>query len=94
MCSAEGVGPSHRRQAHTLPYDNAVMGDRQRGKPLSAAEWAGVHAPTRVLTGGKSPVAFQHAARALTGLLPTADHRTVAGLTHGAVVMAPKKVAP
>ncbi|WP_431997394.1 alpha/beta fold hydrolase [Streptomyces fungicidicus] len=80
--------------AHTLPYDIAVMGGTQQGKPLNAAEWAGVHATTRVLTGGKSPVAFQRAARALAELLPEADHRTLPGLNHGAVVMAPKKVAP
>ncbi len=82
------------RLARTLPYDIAVMGDTQQGKPLDAAEWASVHAPTRVLTGGRSPVAFQRAARALTDLLPRADHRTLPGLNHSAVVMAPKKVAP
>ncbi|MFC9851584.1 alpha/beta fold hydrolase [Streptomyces prasinus] len=80
--------------ARTLPYDIAVMGDTQQGKPLDAAEWEGVAVRTRVLTGGRSPAAFRRAARALTEVLPQADHRTLPGLNHGAVVMAPKKVAP
>ncbi|MEW5656226.1 alpha/beta fold hydrolase [Streptomyces cinereoruber] len=80
--------------ASTLPYDIAVMGDTQQGKPLEAEEWKGVAVPTRVLTGGKSPAAFQRAALAVTEILSQADHRTLPGLNHGAVVMAPKKIAP
>ncbi|MGV2920211.1 type I polyketide synthase, partial [Streptomyces alfalfae] len=80
--------------ARTLPYDIAVMGDTQQGKPLDAEEWKGAGVRTRVLTGGKSPAAFQRAALAVTEILPQADHRTLAGLNHGAVVMAPKKIAP
>ncbi|CAM5659483.1 alpha/beta fold hydrolase [Streptomyces coeruleorubidus] len=80
--------------ARTLPYDIAVMGDTQQGKPLDAEEWKGASVPTRVLTGGKSPAAFQRAARAVIEILPQADHRALPGLNHGAVVMAPKKLAP
>ncbi|MFE3666694.1 alpha/beta fold hydrolase [Streptomyces sp. NPDC059164] len=80
--------------AGTLPYDIAVMGDTQQGKPLDTEEWKGVAARTRVLTGGKSPAAFRRAALAVTEILPQADHRTLPGLNHGAVVMAPKKIAP
>lgn len=80
--------------ARTLPYDIAVMGDTQQGRPLAAEEWSGVEVPTQILTGGKSPAAFGHAARALAEILPHADHRTLPGLNHGAVVMAPKKIAP
>ncbi|MEU0190312.1 alpha/beta hydrolase [Streptomyces afghaniensis] len=80
--------------ARTLPYDIAVMGDTQQGEPLNAEEWKGASVPTRVLTGGKSPAAFQRAARAVAEILPQADHRTLPGLGHGAVVMAPKKIAP
>ncbi|MFE6975227.1 alpha/beta fold hydrolase [Streptomyces sp. NPDC057682] len=82
------------RLAGTLPYDIAVMGDTQQGKPLDAEEWKGVGIRTRVLTGGKSPAAFRRAALAVTEILPQADHRTLPGLNHGAVVMAPKKIAP
>ncbi|MDT0608669.1 alpha/beta fold hydrolase [Streptomyces lancefieldiae] len=80
--------------ARTLPYDIAVMGDTQQGEPLDAEEWKGATVRTRVLTGGRSPAAFQRAARAVTEILPQADHRTLPGLNHGAVVMAPKKIAP
>ncbi|ALU95981.1 hydrolase [Streptomyces globisporus C-1027] len=80
--------------ARTLPYDIAVMGDTQQGRPLAAEEWSGVEVPTQILTGGKSPAAFGRAARALAEILPHADHRTLPGLNHGAVVMAPKKIAP
>ncbi|OEJ23181.1 hydrolase [Streptomyces agglomeratus] len=80
--------------ARTLPYDIAVMGDTQQGKPLDAEEWKAVAVRTRVLTGSKSPAAFQRAARAVIEILPQADHRTLPGLNHGAVVMAPRKIAP
>ncbi|MFJ3998286.1 alpha/beta fold hydrolase [Streptomyces parvus] len=80
--------------ARTLPYDIAVMGDTQQGRPLDADEWGVVDVPTQVLTGGKSPAAFRSAARALVEILPQAGHRTLPGLNHGAVVMAPKKIAP
>lgn len=80
--------------ASTLPYDIAVMGDTQQGKPLNAEEWKGVAVRTRVLTGGKSPAAFRRAALAVTEILPQADRRTLPGLNHGAVVMAPRKIAP
>ncbi|MFF5897606.1 alpha/beta fold hydrolase [Streptomyces argenteolus] len=80
--------------APTLLHDIAVMGDTQRGRPLDPEEWKGVAVRTRVLTGGKSPAAFRRAAVALTEILPQADHRTLPGLNHGAVVMAPKKLAP
>ncbi|MEV5158724.1 alpha/beta hydrolase [Streptomyces sp. NPDC053728] len=80
--------------ASTLTYDIAVMGDTQQGKPLDAEEWKGVAVRTRVLTGGKSPAAFQRSALAVTEILPQADHRTLPGLNHGAVVMAPRRIAP
>ncbi|MCX4681926.1 hypothetical protein OG413_42780 [Streptomyces sp. NBC_01433] len=37
---------------------------------------------------------FQRAAQELVGVLPDASHRTLNGLNHGAVMMAPKKLAP
>jgi pimeloyl-ACP methyl ester carboxylesterase len=89
-----GVWSSLKGLAHTLPYDIAVMGDTQQGKPLSSEPWSAATAPTLVLTGSKSPEGFQRAARALTEVLPDASHRMLSGLNHGAVVMAPKKLAP
>ena len=89
-----GVWSSLKGLAHTLAYDIAVMGDTQQGKPLSPDPWSAAKAPTLVLTGSRSPAGFQRAAQALAEVLPDADHRTLRGLNHGAVVMAPKKIAP
>jgi pimeloyl-ACP methyl ester carboxylesterase len=68
--------------AHTLPYDLAVMGDGQRGKPLPTGRWASVTVPTLVLVGGKSPAWMQHAMQAVAAGLPNAQHRTLPGQTH------------
>ncbi|MGV9778037.1 alpha/beta fold hydrolase [Streptosporangium sp. NPDC003464] len=89
-----GVWSSLKALAHTLPYDAAVMGETQRGRPLEAGRWAAAEAPALVLTGGRSPAGFHSAARALADILPGAEHRTLPGLNHGAVVMAPGKLAP
>ncbi|WP_326825215.1 alpha/beta fold hydrolase [Streptosporangium sp. NBC_01756] len=89
-----GVWSNLKALAHTLPYDAAVMGETQQGKPLEADRWSAAKAPTMVLTGGKSPAGFHNAARALADILPDAEHRTLPGLNHGAVVMAPKKLVP
>ncbi|MEV0926021.1 alpha/beta fold hydrolase [Streptomyces spongiicola] len=89
-----GVWSNLEALAHTLPYDIAVMGDTQQGKPLEATVWSAAKVRTLVLTGGKSAAGFQRAARALAGVLPDAEHRTLDGLDHGAVVMAPRKLAP
>jgi pimeloyl-ACP methyl ester carboxylesterase len=89
-----GVWSNLKALAHTLPYDAAVMGDTQQGKPLEAGQWSAATMPTLVLTGSKSPAGFHDAARALAGVLPDAEHRTLPGLNHSAVVMAPKKLTP
>ncbi|EHR61453.1 alpha/beta fold hydrolase [Saccharomonospora cyanea] len=89
-----GVWSTLTGLAHTLPYDLAVMGDTQQGRPLRAEDWAAVTCPTLVLTGGRSPAGFHDAARALADLLPHAEHRTLPKLNHGAVMQAPRKLAP
>ena len=83
-----------KAMAPTIPYDVAVMGDTQAGKPLPSERWASVTVPTLVMHGGKSPPHIRHAATALAEVLPKAQHRTVDGVSHGAVVMAPKKLVP
>ncbi|MFB4316118.1 alpha/beta fold hydrolase [Actinomadura sp. 21ATH] len=89
-----GPWAAMKGMARTLPYDIAVMGDTQRGRPLDPAEWSSAACPALVLTGGKSPAGFHAAARALAEVLPDAEHRTLPGLNHGAVAMAPKRLAP
>jgi pimeloyl-ACP methyl ester carboxylesterase len=80
--------------AHTLPYDQAVMGDTLAGRPLTASEWAPVRARTLVIDGGKSPAQFRNAAEALVAILPDARRHTLEGRNHGVVEMAPKAIAP
>ena len=79
--------------AHTLPYDLAIMGETQRGKPLSTSQWATASMPTLVLTGGKSEAFFHKAGDALAAILPSAEHRILKDQHHGSVVMSPNVVA-
>jgi pimeloyl-ACP methyl ester carboxylesterase len=79
--------------AHTLPYDLAVMGDTQRGKPLSKSHWATASMPTLVLTGGKSEAFFHKAGDAVAEVLPNANHKILKDQHHGSVVMSPNVVA-
>ncbi|GII94993.1 alpha/beta fold hydrolase [Sinosporangium siamense] len=89
-----GVWSKLKKLAESLPHDIAVMGDTQQGRPLAADPWTSVAAPALVLTGGKSPAGFHDAAHAIAELMPETDHRVLDGLNHGAVMMAPKKLAP
>jgi pimeloyl-ACP methyl ester carboxylesterase len=68
--------------AHTLPYDAAVMGDTQAGKPLDAGHWGAVSVPTLVLVGGKSPDWMASGMRSLAELLPSAQRQVLDGQTH------------
>lgn len=77
--------------AHTLPYDVTVMGDTVSGKSLPTRRWASATMPTLVMDGGESPAWIRNAARALADVLPNAQHRTLAGQTHG---VAPDALAP
>ena len=69
--------------AHTLPYDWAALGKHTMyGAPLNADEWASVTAPTLVVCGAKSPAALQEGSRALAEVLPNAELRRLAGVSH------------
>jgi pimeloyl-ACP methyl ester carboxylesterase len=94
MKLARGMWRKLCDMAPSLRYDLAVVGDTQQGNPLKPEPWQRIAAPTLVLTGGKSPDGFHNAAKAVTALAPNAEHRVLPGLNHGAVVMAPKKLAP
>ncbi len=54
---------------HTLPYDAAVCGDTQYGRPLAAGRWTTLDMPTIVLTGGKTWPWIIRGAQALADLL-------------------------
>jgi pimeloyl-ACP methyl ester carboxylesterase len=83
-----------KAMAHTLPYDLAITGDTQTGKPLPAGRWASATMPTLVATGEKSEAFFHKGAQALASSLPNAQHRILKGQNHGAVVMGAKTLAP
>ena len=68
--------------AHTLPYDGAIVGDNQRGKPLPAEHWASVTVPALVMDGGKSPAWMRHGNRSLASVLPNGRYLTLEGQTH------------
>ena len=68
--------------AHTLPYDGAIVGDNQRGKPLPAGRWASITVPALVMDGGKSPKWMRHGNRSLASALPNARYQTLEGQTH------------
>lgn len=80
--------------AHTIPYDLAIMDGYRRGGPLPAERWASVAVPTLVLDGAKSPEHLRAAGSALADGLPSAEHRTLEGVSHASVVMAPTKLLP
>jgi len=77
--------------AHTLPYDLAIVGPYQKGRPLPATRWSGATVPTLVMDGGKSPAWMRNATRALAGVLPNATYRTLDGQTH---MVKPKALTP
>lgn len=76
--------------AHTLPYDIAIVAPNQRGLPFPPGRWAGVHTPTLVLSGGKSPAWMKSSSAALAAAVPGAQHRELPGQTH--MVRAPALV--
>jgi pimeloyl-ACP methyl ester carboxylesterase len=68
--------------AHTLPYDNAVLGDTMLGQPLPTARWVTAAIPTLVVDDGDSPPWMHEAAQAVADALPAARRRTLPGQGH------------
>jgi pimeloyl-ACP methyl ester carboxylesterase len=71
-----------KRVAPTLPYDAAIMGDTQTGRPLDPEYWAAVRTPTVVLAGGKSPEWMANGTRSLAELLPDSVYEVLEGQSH------------
>jgi pimeloyl-ACP methyl ester carboxylesterase len=72
-----------KANAHTLPYDWAALGEHTMyGAPLKAEEWDSVTVLTLVAYGAKSPAPLQQGSRALAEVLPNAELRALAGLSH------------
>jgi pimeloyl-ACP methyl ester carboxylesterase len=71
-----------KASAHTLPYDQAVLGDTGSGKPLPAEWTAGVKVPTLAIGGAKSPEWMRNAMVAVADAIPTAEYRTLEDQMH------------
>lgn len=74
--------PGLEAVAHTLIYDDAILGGNTAGKPLPARQWTSATMPALVMAGGESPASLQNAARAVAEQLPNATRRTLEGQTH------------
>ena len=80
-----------RATAHTLPADWAALGAHTMyGAQLDPEEWAGVTVPVLVVYGAKSAEPLRESSQALAAVLPDAQLRELAGVSHnvkaGAVV--------
>jgi hypothetical protein len=79
--------------AHTAPYDLMILAGTQSGEPLPAGRWSHVNAPALVAVGTKGESFFHFGAKALAGRLAVAHYRSLEGLDHSAVLMAPDALA-
>ena len=79
--------------AQTAPYDLKILAGTQSGKPLPPDRWSRETPPAMVAVGAKSEAFFHNGAKALTGMLPAAQYRSLDGLDHSAVLMAPQALA-
>lgn len=84
---ASAAWPDLTAMAHTLAYDNAVLGLG----PVPVERLAAVAARVMVIDGGASPLFLRNAARAVAAALPRGRHRTLTGQTHE---VAPQVLAP
>jgi pimeloyl-ACP methyl ester carboxylesterase len=79
--------PHFKAAAHTLAYDNAVMGDGF----VPVERLASIQVPTLVIVGAESPPYMHNATQVLLNALPNAQHRTLEGQTHD---VDPRVIAP
>lgn len=79
--------PGLEALAHTLAYDDALLGDGS----VPTARFASLTARTLVVTGGFSTAEAQETTLALAAAIPRARHRTLTGQTRD---LAPHVIAP
>lgn len=78
--------------AHTLPYDQRIIGATGTAPVLEAQPWAGITAPTLVMAGGKSPeTALVAPGRGVAEQVPGARFEILPGQTH---MVSPAALAP
>jgi hypothetical protein len=75
--------------AHTIPYDLSILDGTQAGQPLPVERWRNDSLPIRVSVGSRSEPFFHSGARGLVHILPSAQYQSLAGLNHGALLLAP-----
>ena len=78
---------------HTAPYDLKILAGTQSGKPLPSDRWSRATSPTMVAVGAKSEAFFHSGAKALAGILTAGEYRSLNGLDHSAILMAPQALA-
>ena len=76
--------------AHTIPYDLAILDGTQAGLPLPGERWKNASLPIKVAVGSKSELFFHSGAKGLVQILPSAQYQSLAGMNHGALLLAPK----
>jgi pimeloyl-ACP methyl ester carboxylesterase len=76
--------------ANTIPYDLAILEGTQAGQALPAGRWKNTSAAVKVAVGSKSEPFFHSGAEALVQMVPAAEYQSLAGLNHGALLLAPK----
>jgi pimeloyl-ACP methyl ester carboxylesterase len=79
--------------AHTIPYDLSVLEGTQAGQPLPVERWKNDSLQTMVAVGSKSEPFFHSGAKGLVQILPSARYQSLAGLNHGALLLAPAALA-
>lgn len=75
--------------AHTIHYDLSILEGTQAGQPLLVERWKNASLPIKVVVGGRSELFFHSGAKGLVRVLPSAHYQSVAGLNHGALLLAP-----
>jgi pimeloyl-ACP methyl ester carboxylesterase len=83
--------PGFEAVAHTLAYDQALIGETQSSSPDPLRRWGTISAPTLVIDGGASEAWAHNGADAVAGTLADARRSTLAGQTHA---VAPDVLAP
>ena len=80
--------------AHTLRLTTSrFWRARNRANRYRTICWASTTSPSLVAVGAKSEPFFHTGAKALVQMLPALEYRSLIGLDHGAVLMAPKELA-
>ncbi len=75
--------------AHTIPYDLSILDGTQAGRSLPVERWRSASLPIMVAVGGGSEPFFHSGAKGLVQILPAGQYQSLAGLNHGALLLAP-----